>query len=45
MMLEHVGYPHIEWFDWYGQTIEDWGQLEEYRDGTKATLTATRAAG
>jgi precorrin-6B methylase 2 len=45
MMLEHVGYPHIEWFDWYGQTIEDWRHIEEYRDGTRATLMATRAAG
>jgi SAM-dependent methyltransferase len=43
LMLEHAGYPDIVWFDWYGQAIKNWDHLEEYRDGTRLTLRATRA--
>jgi SAM-dependent methyltransferase len=42
MMLEHAGYPHVEWFDWYGQVSQRWEHLEDYRDGIRASLTATR---
>jgi hypothetical protein len=42
LMLEHAGYPHIVWFDWYGQATKNWDHLEEYRDGTRLTLRATR---
>lgn len=43
-MLRHVGYPTIEYYDWYGQGIEDWNHIEEYHDGRWVSLSAKPAA-
>jgi ubiquinone/menaquinone biosynthesis C-methylase UbiE len=40
-MLEFAGYG-VELFDWQDGTINDWSHIEDYRDGMRVTLRASR---
>jgi len=42
-MLSHAGYD-VEFFDWHDANVEDWSDIQEYRDGTRTTLRASLPA-